>query len=120
MDPTMFLTPELLLNPYPMYASMRQFQPVLNIPDAGLWLVFRYDDVRTVLTDYARFSSDLGGLGTAAGASAAGMQSGPMDINFGASIIGMDPPRHRKLRDIVTRAFTPRTVAAMEPRIAAI
>src|SRR3989454_8153890 len=39
---------------------------------------------------------------------------------LGSSILQMDPPRHRQLRNLVTQAFTPRMVAQLEPRITAI
>ncbi len=120
MDLSLFLTPDLLRDPFPMYAQMRQFQPVMPIPDVGLWLVYRYDDVKTVLHDWSRFSSDLSQMEWEGGGAFAEMGQTQRGVNFGASIIGIDPPRHRKLRDLVQKAFTPRAVAAMEPRIRAI
>ena len=97
------------LNPFPWYRAMRESAPVQRDPGSGMWSVFGYDDVQHVLSAYEEFSSEL-------------MQSDPADRShpLAASIISTDPPRHRQLRTLVTQAFTPRTVAALEPRITAI
>jgi cytochrome P450 len=85
-------------NPYPLYAQLRATRPVLHEPRSGLWMVFDYAGVRRMLTDVDSFSS----------------RHGPDWMIF------QDPPRHTKLRALVSRAFTPRSVAALESRIAAI
>lgn len=105
----LFPTPELQRNPWPMYQMLRQSQPAFYLEQYDIWLVFRYDDVRTVLSDHANFSSRFGD-----------MQGSAEHAGPGASLITLDPPRHTQLRSLVTRAFTPRAVAALEPRIEAI
>ena len=96
---------EQLHEPFGWYRTMRAAQPVFKHPEWGGWQVFHYADVSRVLTEYATFSS-----------ASFDDQSDPI----GSSILQMDPPRHRQLRNIVTQAFTPRMVAQLEPRIAAI
>ena len=96
---------EQLYGPYNWYRTMRATQPVFHHPEWNGWQVFRYADVSRVLSEYATFSS-----------ASFNDQSDP----FGSSIIQMDPPRHRQLRNLVTQAFTPRMVAQLEPRITAI
>ena len=88
-------------NPYPLYAQLRAAAPVLRDPRSGLWLLLDYESVKRALTDHATFASDvsLSGRGTL------------------GWMIFTDPPRHTKLRALVTRAFTPRAVAALEPRV---
>jgi cytochrome P450 len=93
------------LNPFPRYSLMRESQPVYYQPQYRFWQVFRYDDVQRVLSDFTAFSSAFGGQG---------------QDPLGASLISMDPPRHRQLRNIVTQAFTPRGVAQLSERITAI
>lgn len=79
-------SPELRRNPYPMYQMMRQSQPVMYIEQLNIWSVFQYEDVRTVLSDHARFSSQFG-------------QSEMPDANvstqarMNSSLISSDPPR---------------------------
>jgi cytochrome P450 len=104
---------EQLHAPYAWYRMMRTTQPVFHHPEWGGWQVFRYADVSRVLNEYATFSSDSQRM-----AQAEGSQGEPDPI--GSSILQMDPPRHRQLRNIVTQAFTPRMVAQLEPRITAI
>ncbi|MGZ3623011.1 MAG: cytochrome P450 [Ktedonobacteraceae bacterium] len=94
-----------LHEPFDWYRTMRTAQPVFKHPEWGGWQVFRYADVSRVLTEYATFSS-----------ASFDDQSDPI----GSSILQMDPPRHRQLRNLVTQAFTPRMVAQLEPGIAAI
>jgi len=96
-------TVDTQLNPYSLFAEMRASQRVNFNQMVSMWEVFRYTDVQRVLNDYATFSSNyIGG--------------GPLS----ESLIGMDPPRHRQLRNLVTQAFTPRTIAQLAPRITEI
>ncbi|MBO0685842.1 MAG: cytochrome P450 [Candidatus Dormibacteraeota bacterium] len=84
-----------LQEPFIWYRSMREATPVARDPRNGGWMVFSYSDVQRVLSDHEHFSSALGRM----------------------SIVHTDPPRHRKLRNLVTQAFTPRAVEALRPRI---
>jgi cytochrome P450 len=104
---------EQLHAPFEWYRTMRATQPVFNNPDWGGWQVFRYADVARVLSEYATFSSDGHRLAQSGGFDA---EADPLE----SSILRMDPPRHRQLRNLVSQAFTPRMVAQLEPRISAI
>ena len=75
------------------------------------WQVLGHPEAVAVLSDPAKFSSDLTGL-VPAQDDLALFQKG----NF----VRMDPPRHRKLRGLVSQAFTLRMVAGLEPRIAEV
>ncbi len=97
-----------LLNPFGWYQRQRQSAPVIRDPNSGLWSVFNYDDVQRALSDYAVFSS-------AAGRG----EDGDRDP-LGMSMISADPPRHRRLRALVTQVFTPSAVARLEPRIVSL
>jgi cytochrome P450 len=91
---------------------MRRLHPVAYDDQAGYWALFRYGAVRQVLTDHQTFSSDRTRL-------LSGMDVEMTEqVRSASSLVGMDPPRHRLLRDLVSRAFSPRTVARLEPRIA--
>lgn len=96
-------------DPYPWYRTMRHDAPVFHDPRDGSWNVFRFADVQRVLQDHQTFSADLSG-------------ALPVDQRdaFQASLIGVDPPRHHRLRSLVSKAFTPRAVADLAPRIAEI
>jgi cytochrome P450 len=91
-------------NPYPGYTTLRRVAPVLRLPRRGVWAVFDHESVRRALHDPAVFSSRAAPPGGA-----------PLDW-----LIFLDDPRHGELRALVARAFTPRAIAALEPRITAI
>jgi len=105
------LTPELRLNPFPVYAQMREQAPLLYLPDYDLWLAFRYDDVKLILNDYNLFSSEHGRVQSPR------VNADPVTAT---SVISQDPPRHTQLRGLISKAFTPRAIAELEPRIQAI
>ncbi|HLN60249.1 MAG TPA: cytochrome P450, partial [Symbiobacteriaceae bacterium] len=113
---SMMFPPELQRNPYPMYRMMRENQSVNYLEPFKVWMVFGYDDVRTVLSDHARFSSQF----RPAVARAQGSVDPATEARIESSLISSDPPRHTQLRALINRAFTPRAVAALEPRIVEI
>src|SRR5947199_5540858 len=84
---------------------MRTQQPVFYDERMHLWQVFRYEDVSTVITDYNRFSSQA---------------FGATGSFLADTLVAKDPPDHRKLRNLVNQAFTPRAVARLSDRIAEI
>ena len=90
-------------NPYPVYDRLRGDSPVFHLAQYDLWMIFDYEGVRRALTDHDAFSSDL--------------SHAPGQGNPGEWFIFFDPPRHTKLRALIAKAFTPRVVANLEPRI---
>lgn len=101
------MSPELRLNPFPMYTLMRENSPVFYYEEHNIWCVFGYNDVRTVLNDSTHFSSQHGQARPGA----------PSDPIIDSSMVSQDPPRHTQLRGLVSKAFTPRVIAELEPRI---
>jgi cytochrome P450 len=99
---------EELTASYDWYRQMRETQPVYQDPNSGIWNLFRYEDVTRVLSDHATFSSEQNRF-----VPAEYRDTSPIS----SSIVRMDPPRHHKLRQLVSQAFTPRMVAHMEVRI---
>ncbi len=96
----------LLAIPHEWFRQMRATSPVhFNERPPFHWSVFSYAEAQHVLTHPEIFSS----------APAPGSRQPALP-----SILGMDDPRHRKLRNIVSRAFTPRMVADLTPRISAV
>ena len=105
------LGPEETRNPYPIYARMRREAP-LERSSLGFWAASRYEDVDAALRDPRRFSSAV------LGDMIQTMKShSPEALGAGETLIGTDPPAHSRLRKIVNRAFTPRRIEALEPRI---
>jgi cytochrome P450 len=90
---------EMRRNPFPIYQQMRRQAPVFKAPPPfDMWMVFAYEGVKRVISDHDAFSSAV-----------------PAPDNW---FIFLDPPRHTKLRALISRAFTPKSIAALEPRIA--
>ena len=101
---------ELQDDPYPVYRALRETHPVFFSPQGRFWAISRYDDVLEALSRPEMFSSRRS-LGEPA----------PDDPSaYMPMIVILDPPRHDELRAMVSRAFTPRRIAALEPRIRAI
>lgn len=107
MDYNPFL-PEVKANPYPYYAHLRRHAPVYQVEAAGLWAVSRYDDVLYVLRNPQLFSSTV---------LIAALLGDLNPVPEAANLIASDPPVHSRLRKLVNRAFTPRLIAELEPRV---
>ena len=96
-------------DPYPIYAQLRAEAPVFHNEELGFYALSRHADVTLGFRDTARFSSKDG-------PSADRYATGPQAERT-ASFLAMDPPRHGRMRNLVSRGFTPRRVADLEPRV---
>lgn len=96
-------------DPHPVYGWMREHAPVYRNGRRDFWALSRHADVLAALRDPARFSNRNG------------IALEPDLWHPGASrtslFLAMDPPEHGRYRRLVSSAFTPRRVAALEPRI---
>ena len=102
-------------DPYPFYAHLRRNFPVhpVTLPDKRTaWLVTRYDDVSAVLKD-PRFAKDKSKVLTPEQMPWVPAFFAPLARNM----LDLDPPDHTRLRLLVQKAFTPRLVEQMRPRI---
>jgi cytochrome P450 len=81
--------------------------------EAGYWSVTTADDVHTVSRDWETYSSEVGGI-TAVSESVM-----PLELTQ-AMFIGMDPPKHDRLKGLFQRGFTPKRIADHEDEIRAI
>src|SRR5262245_6245126 len=104
-------------NPYPTYHALRAGAPItwIDLPFEalpGMWLFTRYEDAVGILHD-DRFSAHKPNLlKRAAG--------GALDRMISRNLLVLDPPDHTRIRTLVTKAFTPRVVEQLRPRIEAI
>jgi cytochrome P450 len=101
----------VLYHPSPVYAQLREEQPVVRIrtPDGNIvWLASRYADVRQVLTD-GRFSR--------AAAAGPGIPLTGLARLAEDSMLGMDPPDHSRIRRLVGRALTARRISELRPHV---
>ncbi len=105
------LSPGFLNDPYPTYHALRTHDPVRRMPDGSLFLT-RYDDLVTVYRNTKLFSSDKRaefgpkfGPGT------------PLYQHHTGSVVFSDPPRHTRVRRLLTGALSQRALADTEPAL---
>jgi cytochrome P450 len=124
---------QVLADPYPYYRTLRRETPVSYATGSGIYCVARYAEAQAVLRDSKTFSADATRTVTTGAAPTVDLISKlrlvaqliplalrhPRTARVMASrnMLGLDPPDHTKMRNIVNRAFTPRAVASWEPRI---
>jgi hypothetical protein len=103
------LPPDFYANPFPVYAALRESDPVHRMPD-GSWFLTRYADLVAVYRDAQAFSSDKKveftpkyGAGS------------PLLEHHTNSLVFNDPPLHTRVRKLIMGALTRRAIADMEP-----
>jgi cytochrome P450 len=99
-----FTRPDFQARLYEIYRELRDRQPLAKSP-SGFWAVSRFADVFALASDPATFSSERTVI------------SPPGLV---PTIQSLDPPRHDRLRALVSLAFTPSRVRGIEPRVRAI
>ncbi|GAA2243697.1 cytochrome P450 [Streptomyces amakusaensis] len=119
---------ELVRDPFTAYAPVRERGRMVRGRVRGvdlMWVATRHDDIRTIMSD-PRFTIDATAVPGASVAhrteqtwQARGMYAGH-EKYLRAGIFDADGTDHRRLRGLVTAAFSPRRVAALRPRIDAI
>ena len=103
-------------DPYALYDRLREEAPVYWAEGTGTYVFSRYDDVASALADTDAFSSDAM-RGVLMGApTGTGEQRLPRSEASGM-LVAVDPPDHSDLRRIVSRGFTPRTMATWREHI---
>ncbi|GGL15002.1 cytochrome P450 [Nocardia jinanensis] len=102
------LSEEFFDDPYPVYRELRNQAPVYFNERYGFYALSRYEDV-------LRAHRDAAALSSAHGVRLWDLLN-PEFVNR-SSIIGMDEPEHARQRKLVSRVFTPRAVAGLEPMI---
>jgi cytochrome P450 len=97
-------------DPFPTYHALRRWDPVHRDPD-GSYFLTRYDDVVAVYQDHRRFSSDK------RVEFAPKFGDTPLYEHHTTSVVFRDPPDHTRIRKLFAPAFTPKALAALEPRV---
>ena len=116
-----FYDPAFIADPYPRLGRLREAAPVFRNDQTGHWMLTRFADVHETLRDrrlgrvyHHRYTAaELG-------------QPEP-DPRWAAfhqherwSLLSIEPPDHTRIRRLVSKVFTPRSVAALEPAVAAL
>jgi len=113
---------EFKADPFPFYRRLREIAPIyrVKLPDGQMaWLVTRYDDVVSVLTD-ERFAKDVFRVLSKEQLAATPWMTkllAPLLMPLARHMLNLDPPDHTRLRALVQQAFSPRLVEGMRGRI---
>lgn len=91
-------TIEIQLSPFEILNKLREETPIRYDNNRDCWDVFKYEDVHHILKNPRIFSSIRG-------------------INSNENLLFMDPPKHKQMRDLVSKAFTPKAIQELAPRI---
>src|SRR5437763_4988736 len=97
-----WVSQDFLADPYPHYKALRERDPIHFNEARDSWTLTRYKDMVEVLRDDERFSAERGG---------------PNMEDVPRSMLNSDPPSHTRLRNLVNKAFTARTVRNLMGRI---
>jgi cytochrome P450 len=104
-------------NPYPVFAAMRQNDPVFCQPGINrnvmIWFLTRYEDVEAMLRDDTRFVRDESILSPRG----PDHQPDPLDELLNNHMLNKDGADHRRLRALAGRAFTPARIRALRPDV---
>ncbi len=113
--------PDFIADPYPVFSELRDRHPVIYDESTNQWVISRHRDVARLLRDrkmgrtYHHVASD-----TEFGRTPPPAWHAPFHELNDAGMLDLEPPDHTRLRRLVSRAFTPRTVADMAPRVQGI
>ena len=103
-DPTDWATQ---IEPYDTYRRLREEAPVYHNEELGFWALSRFEDVWDAHLDFETFSSAWG--------QTLEKVMSPLPL-----MISMDPPKHTRVRQLISRAFTPRRIKELEPTVRTI
>ncbi len=112
----LFFTPAGRSNPYPSYHRLRELAPVFRSDTLQSWLLTRYDDCKAALRDprlAKHFAESLD-------VRAPGWRERPGLAWASRTMLNLDGPEHTRLRRLVVREFTPRTVEVLRPQVEAL
>lgn len=114
-DPTSL---SFIANPYPIYSALRSLGPIHYDARSNLWLVTRHADVTALLRD-RRFGRSYLHMATHAemGRPDEPIEHAPFWHVIRNGMLDREPPDHTRLRNLVSKAFTPRIVEGLRPRI---
>jgi len=101
-------SPTVDADPFPLYRTLRDEHPCFWSEEARMWILSRYSDIFSALKDWKTFSSAKGNL------------MDELPDRAGATLGTTDPPRHDRLRALISHAFMKRNLDALEEPIRAL
>ena len=112
-------------DPYPVYAYLRENEPVRWNEMFNCFMLSKYDDVNLAFSDHHRFSSDVWSNVPVMMGEALGLAEEDESMGYLKQIVpflaynlqGMDPPGHTRQRTLMTKTFTPRMLESFRPTV---
>jgi cytochrome P450 len=122
LDRDFFTDPELIQDPTPYYAALREHGPTWREPHHGVFVLSGIDEILEVYADHEHFSAIVAALGPLvkipepeAGESwAEVIERRRNEIPLGDELVSIDPPRHTRHRALAGKLFTPRRLKENE------
>jgi cytochrome P450 len=111
---------EFISNPFPAYALLREESPIHRVAfgtGQEFWLVTKYEDALKIFKD-TRFTKSIQKAKPPVEQSAPKSEAAN-NMLFSHHLLNMDPPDHTRMRQLIQKAFTPKLVEAMRPRLEA-
>ena len=113
-----FLDPMTNSDPYELYGVLHNQSPVYQIPEVGIYVITKYDDIRMALKDFETFSSDVS---VATRGEFSNLHQSILIDGGGwehvQTLQRTDPPKHRRYRKLVDRVFTKKRVDELLPHL---
>lgn len=111
--------PAVLQCPFPHYAAMRAEAPVIFLRNIGMWFVTRHDLVQEVARDHRTYSNMFGGTGMPMPPGDAEKMREVLEEGYPrvSTMLTADQPEHTRYRRLVSKAFSARAIADLEPEI---
>lgn len=107
--------PDNWSDPYPLYDELRSVAPIYQDPATGTWILTRFADCEAILRN-PRWSSDPSHARHKRSIEEMSTREVIGELDFPV-LLFMDPPDHTRLRKLVSKAFTPRSVERLRPRV---
>jgi cytochrome P450 len=96
----------VLLNPYPVYAELRELGPVVWLEQLGFYFFTRFTDIQAALSDWETFTSAQGVT-----------MNDQMNAALQGGVLCSDPPLHDTIRKVLIKPLTPQALKALTTKI---
>jgi cytochrome P450 len=114
-----FFSPEVQECPFQVYRQLQDEAPVWQMPGTNVFVVTRYDDIRAIIRDPARFSSNFSALLNAGSSNDEVTAIYEQGYEMVETLLTQDPPRHRVYRNLVNKVFSNKRIEGMRDDIEA-
>ena len=115
-----FFSPEVQECPFSVYQQLQDEAPVWQMPGTNVFVVTRYNDIRGIIRDPARFSSSFSALLNAGSSNEDVNAIYEQGFEMVETLLTQDPPRHRVYRNLVNKVFSNKRIEGMRADIQGI